>query len=349
MGQIKAVICGYYGKGNAGDEALLMSLLQMLPKEVTPLVLSANPGETGERYGVKSYANRSPASILGAINEADALIWGGGSLMQDVTSLASPIYYAGIMQWAQLLRRKTIAWAQGIGPLRSPFTRIITQRVLRGCDAISVRDEASATMLAHWGIPSITAPDPVWALESKAVPHLLQVPLPRVAVNLRSHPLLTPQRLQNLTQALISFQQTTGVSLILLPFQESQDGAIARSIAAQLSGAHQIISLTDPRELKGVFREITMVIGMRLHSLIMAAAEGCSCFALSYDPKVSRLMEELNLPGWELEQIQDNPDLICNNWLETYSQSQALSLNQIQSLVTQALEHRELLNKSLLR
>jgi len=39
-----------------------------------------------------------------------------------------------------------------------------------------------------------------------------------------------------------------------------------------------------------------MAIGMRFHSLIMAAAE--CCFALSYDPKVSQLMEELAMPGW---------------------------------------------------
>jgi len=39
---------------------------------------------------------------------------------------------------------------------------------------------------------------------------------------------------------------------------------------------------------------------MRFHSLIMAAAEGCRCFALSYDLKVSQLMEELAMPGSEI-------------------------------------------------
>ncbi|NEO59977.1 MAG: polysaccharide pyruvyl transferase CsaB, partial [Moorea sp. SIO4G2] len=38
MKQVKAVLCGYYGKGNGGDEALLASLLQMLPKSVKPIV-----------------------------------------------------------------------------------------------------------------------------------------------------------------------------------------------------------------------------------------------------------------------------------------------------------------------
>jgi len=48
-----------------------------------------------------------------------------------------------------------------------------------------------------------------------------------------------------------------------------------------------------------------MVIGMRFHSLIMAAAEDCRCFALSYDPKVSRLIAEVPMPGWELDQLPE--------------------------------------------
>jgi len=54
MGQKRAIVCGYYGKGNGGDEALLASLLQMLPKSITPLVLSGNPNQTGKRYGVET-------------------------------------------------------------------------------------------------------------------------------------------------------------------------------------------------------------------------------------------------------------------------------------------------------
>ncbi|PZV13958.1 MAG: polysaccharide pyruvyl transferase CsaB, partial [Leptolyngbya sp.] len=34
---MRAVLCGYYGLGNGGDEALLATLLQMLPPSVTPV------------------------------------------------------------------------------------------------------------------------------------------------------------------------------------------------------------------------------------------------------------------------------------------------------------------------
>jgi polysaccharide pyruvyl transferase CsaB len=340
-----AVICGYYGKGNGGDEALLLSLLQMLPEQIKPIVLSGNPAQTKQRYGVESCDRASAFPILKALRHSDFLIWGGGSLIQDVTSFASPFYYTGLMALAQQKGLKTIAWAQGIGPLKYPQTRWITKQVLQGCAGVSVRDNASAELVANWQIPFILAPDPVWALETKPVKGIWDLPAPRVAVCLRPHPQLTPKRLATLTQALVDFQKATQTCILLVPFQVSHDRAIAESIASQLPGAHQIISLEDPRELKGLFKGVEMAIGMRFHSLIMAAAEECNCFALSYDPKVSQLMSALNLPGYELEELPEDSHQISTTWIEHYANSSPLDLSQIESLTDRALLHQELLEK----
>ncbi|MEW6494370.1 MAG: polysaccharide pyruvyl transferase CsaB [Cyanobacteriota bacterium] len=343
MSQIQAVLCGYYGKGNGGDEALLASLLQMLPESVTPLVLSGNPAETRKRYRVKACDRFSFFQVLRALRQSDAFIWGGGSLIQDVTSAVSPLYYAGLMGLAQKLGLKTIAWAQGIGPIQRQLTRRVAQQCFAGCTAVSVRDRGSAALLNEWNIPFIQAPDPVWALDAKPVKGLWDLPAPRVAVTLRSHPTLTPERLANLIQALIHFQKATQTCILLIPFQASQDLSIAESIQSQLPGPNHLFRLQDPRELKGVFRGVEMAIGMRYHSLIMAAAEECRCFALSYDPKVSQLMTQLNLPGWELAQLPDDPNQISQTWLEHYANGNSLSRDQIQSLVDRALMHQDVL------
>ena len=347
MSPTRAVICGYYGKGNGGDEALLMSLLQMLPAQVQPIVLSGNPKETKKRYGVESCDRTSAFSLLKALKHSDYFIWGGGSLMQDITSIASPIYYAGLMALAQQRGLKTIAWGQGIGPLQKPITRWLTKQVLLNCTAISVRDHRSAKILADWQISPLVAPDPVWALESKSVPSLSDLPAPRVAVALRSHPQLTPRRLENLTAALVQFQQATDTCILLVPFQASKDMAIARSIEAKLPGHKQVVNLSDPRELKGLFKGVEMLIGMRFHSLIMAAAEQCRCFALSYDPKVSQLMSEMSLTGWELNQLPTEASAISTAWLEHYANGDALSSIQIESMRDRALLHQELLTKNI--
>ena len=100
---------------------------------------------------------------------------------------------------------------------------------------------------------------------------------------------------------------------------------------------------TNPRSLKEIFKGVEMAIAMRYHGLIMAAAEGCKCSAISYDPKVSRLMADLDLTGWELENLPSDPQEISNLWLEQYVNGDPLTPDQISSLVDRALIHQEIL------
>ncbi len=347
MANLRAVLCGYYGMGNGGDEALLASLLQMLPEQVTPLVLSGNPEQTRDRYQVEAVQRKDAIAVVQALRRSQAFIWGGGSLIQDATSALSPLYYLGLMQLAQKMGLTTIAWAQGIGPLTRSFTRQIAHTTFSHCSAVSARDSASAALLAEWKVPFTLAPDPVWALASEPVDGLWDLPAPRVAVNLRRHPLLTEARLAILTQALVSFQQATQTCILLVPFQASQDLAIAQAIQPQLPGPSKILMLEDPQTLKGVFRGVEMAIAMRLHGVIMAAAEECRCFALSYDPKVSQIMQDLAIPGWQLTTMPEDSSTICQTWLDHYANGEALSRDRLQVLVDRALIHREVLLKTL--
>lgn len=344
---MRAVLCGYYGKGNGGDEALLATLLQMLPAHVTPIVLSGNPEETQRCYDVEACDRMAMLPVLSALRRSEALIWGGGSLMQDITGAVSPLYYAGLMILAQRMGLKTIAWAQGIGPLQRHWTQQLARHVFTRCSAVSVRDVGSAKQLTAWKVPFTLAPDPVWALQSEPVPGLWELPAPRVAVALRAHPQLTAERLRSLTHALVNFQKATQTCLLLVPFQPAQDMAIAQAIQAQLAGPSQILTLSNPQQLKGVFDGVEMTIAMRLHALIMAAAAECRCFALSYDPKVSQLMQDLSLSGVTLDQIPLDSAKLCQLWLEEYVNGDALSKVQVQALVDRAQLHQEFLQSAL--
>ena len=344
---MRAVLCGYYGKGNAGDEALLASLLQMLPNNIQPYILSGNPTETRKCYQVEAGDRLNTFSILQAMKRSDVFIWGGGSLIQDATSIISPFYYAGLMGIAQKMGLKTIAWAQGIGPLNHQTTQFLANKCLKDCTVVSVRDSGSAEIVSKWQIPFTLAPDPVWALESSPVPGLWDLPAPRVAVSLRPHPQLTSARLATLTKALVSFQKATKAFILLLPFQPVKDLKIADFIHQNIPDYSKILTIEDPRILKGVFRGVEMVIGMRFHSLIMGAAEECRCFAISYDPKVSQLMAELEIPGWELAELPENSNLISKIWIDNYANGDALFPDRINFLRERALIHQKVLDSVL--
>ncbi|MFK8182723.1 MAG: polysaccharide pyruvyl transferase CsaB [Phormidesmis sp.] len=356
---MRAVLCGYYGMGNGGDEALLASLLQMLPARVTPVVLSGNPVETRDRFGVEAVPRKSFGAVFSALRGADAFIWGGGSLMQDASSALNPVYYGGLMLLAKMMGLKTVAWAQGIGPLDKPFSRWLTKTAVHKCNGVSVRDRKSEALLGQWQRACLLAPDPVWGLEPARVEGLWDLPAPRVAVALRPHKHLSDHQLLVIAQALANFQKATGVCLLLVPFQPVRDLVIAQEIARHLteqrSGPHHIYCLTQPEQLKGLFRGVEMTIGMRFHALIMSAAEGCRSFAISYDPKVDAIAQDLSLPGWALNPGNSvlppmplDPQTICKTWLEFYVNGDPLSPAQIQSQVDRAFMHRDLLADTLL-
>jgi polysaccharide pyruvyl transferase CsaB len=301
--QRRVVLCGYYGMGNGGDEALLATLLQMLPPDVEPVVLSKTPVETARTYGVRSIDRWQLGEILRVFRRGDWFVWGVGSLIQDSSSRVSPLYYLGIMGLAQLWGMGTIAWGQGIGPLEGRLNRGLTKFLLGRCRGVSVRDRGSSELLTRWGIKHLLAPDPVWAMETGAGPRVENRP-PVVAVNLREHRTMTTDRFEKFVAALVAFQKSTGAVVWLVPFQASLDLGLAEQLRARVPGS--VVKLEgDPEALRRLFDLVDMAIVMRLHGLIMAAAAGVKCFALCYDPKVSRVAEALHLSKWELREGND--------------------------------------------
>jgi polysaccharide pyruvyl transferase CsaB len=308
MPKKRAILCGYYGMGNAGDEALLVCLLQALPSHIEPVVLSKTPAETRDRYGVQTCDRWDLVAVMGEMRRSSYFIWGGGSLMQDSSSRVSPLYYGGLMKLAQIFGLKTVAWAQGIGPLHHRSNRWLTRHVLKRCCLVTVRDTASYDLVQGWNIPVTIAPDPVWAMKAEGKIDLSHLPLrygsmaDRIAVNLREHSSLTPDRLAIITDALIRFQDHTHYNIILLPFQESLDLKLAQDLQAKIPNS-TIQFIESPQVLKGLFSQMDLTIAMRLHGVIMAASEGCDCFALSYDPKVTSVRQSADLAGIEMTDL----------------------------------------------
>lgn len=343
-----AILCGYYGMGNAGDEALLVSLLQALPAHLTPIVLSKTPQETLDRYGVEACDRWNLGQVFSAMRRSQVFIWGGGSLMQDSSSAVSPLYYGGLMKLAQILGLQTIAWAQGIGPLTRSHNQWLTRQVLQQCDLVTVRDEKSYQQVDRWKIPVTQAPDPIWSMVAKPGVDLSAFPGPRIAVNLRQHVSLTPDRLELLTQSLCQLQAQTQATVLLVPFQKSLDWDLAQMLQARISKS-EIYWVENPEVLKGLFQQVDLTIAMRLHAVIMAASERCPCFALSYDPKVTRVMEAANLAGLDLKGLNmSHFEADCDGLVQTWSSLlHSSQLPEQSDIITAADRHTQLLRSTL--
>ena len=159
----KYVISGYIGFDNFGDEAIAKVLTSHLKSKNAEkiTVLSSNPNKTSKLYSVNS---AHYLKFFQPILESDVLISGGGSLLQDVTSLKSLIYYLAVIVTALVFNKKVIIFAQGFTPFRTKFGKFFTQFVLKYCDEIYVRDVKSQELLDNLNIKSKLVSDPVFAM-----------------------------------------------------------------------------------------------------------------------------------------------------------------------------------------
>lgn len=291
----RVLLSGYYGFANAGDEAVLAGLilsLRAVDPAIEVTVLSMNPAETERTHGVRAVDRYRPNALLPALARTDLLLSGGGSLLQDVTSAHGILYYLGVVRLAQKLGKRTMFGAQGLGPLERTRSRRLVASVANRLDAITVRDPQSAALLREIGVthpPIQVAADPALLLGPDTFPR----PQPNTyGVALR------PWRGQESLAARLAGACREALSQahpVLFPMQPQTDTVVGEQFASllhQQQGADRILPKAGWAALTQAMGECEMMVGMRLHALILAAAAGVPSVALSYDPKVTAFMAQ---------------------------------------------------------
>ena len=304
----KIVISGYYGFANAGDEAMLTAIVKSLRKteaSVDLTVISGKPQSTATKHLVNSVHRFSPLEIYSAVANCDLLLSGGGSLLQDVTSKKSLLYYLAIIWLGKLLNKKVMLFAHGIGPIRSNVLRKLTKYVCSKADLITVRDTDSLLELERIGVDSekvrLTA-DAVLTLaqaDKEQGLELLQgfnVSQDKkvVAISVRSWG-SSNKYLQELAKAADALAIQNEVQIVLLPLQYPADVAACKKLQQFMEQDAIILDAAfDTEQFLALMGNFSLLIGMRLHALIFAAVMEVPFIALSYDPKIDGFVKEIN-------------------------------------------------------
>lgn len=306
---MKILLSGYYGFDNAGDDAVLFAIVQALREkipEVDITVLSQQPEKTAEQFHVNAVDRWSKSGILKAVKKCDVLISGGGSLLQDVTSKNGILYYLGIIKLAQMLRKKVVVYAQGIGPIREARNRTMTAKILNKVQAITVRDFESRAELMQMGVYQeiFVGVDPVLGItadqvDGEAGKGLLEQAAPEYSAEKQTL-VVSVRNWQNSDRYFQTVARSCDVmakegwQVVFLPFHYPEDAEAGRTVALQME--NEPIVLTEnytPQQTMAILKNADLILGMRLHSLIMGATLLKPMVALSYDPKVESFMQLL--------------------------------------------------------
>ncbi|MFO8059415.1 MAG: polysaccharide pyruvyl transferase CsaB [Bacillota bacterium] len=304
----KVVVSGYFGFGNTGDEALLQGLLTGLKKranlEVT--VLSAHPARTASMHGVEAVDRFSPAEILRTLRGADLFISGGGTLLQDETSLRSLIYYALLIHLAHWMGAPVMLYANGLGPLRSRTGKMLARRCLGLARGVTLRDRDSLRLARDLGVTraiEVTA-DPAFCLNPAPEAEAGQV-LREAGVPVEARPAIISLRPWGTSTGRVAQLAARGADLlhrngyypVFYAMQPQQDGPVCQRAAALSHCPSAVIARAmRPALALALMARAQLTVGMRLHALILSTAVGVPPVGLSYDPKIEGFLAEIGAP-----------------------------------------------------
>jgi len=303
-------IIGYYGYKNSGDEAILKSIVRSLRErnpDLSFMVFSRKPGETMRNDEVDSVNRFSIFHVIKALKRTRLFMAGGGNLLQDNTSTRSILYYLTMLQLAKRYNAKTMLFANGIGPINRRINRRKAARVLNGLDAITLREPVSLEELKKMGVTSpeihVTS-DPAILLDpipDEDIDRIMAkegVPSDRPLIGISVRKWADMSYLDAIAALADYCVDRFNACPVFIPMQHPSDVNVCEAIIKRMSrNAWLIRGYYQPEELLGLISRLTLMIGMRLHSLIYAASQMVPALGLVYEPKVDAFLKEVSQPS----------------------------------------------------
>ena len=299
----QATVAGWIGSANLGDELVFSVLRGLLAdRGIAVAAPSLNPAETAATHGIEAFGHLDPVALRRHLRSADAMVFGGGGLLQDETGIWNLPYHLHRIRAA---RRAGTPWAAvglGAGGITTRLGRSQVRRALVGHTAIAVRDEASAGALTALGIDRVVrSADLVWltdpppqATSTGTLGVCLRAPqtarwLP-AATGPRGR--LTDDLAAAIAAAIDATATATGLTTRFIAFEADVDDPVHHQVADHMQTPAEALTPSLAEVLATVATTEAMVT-MRYHAAIAAALAGTGVVTLDFSPKLGSLAADL--------------------------------------------------------
>lgn len=317
------VICGAYGRGNAGDDAILEAILQemrSIDPDMPMTVLSKDPRSTRLTYRVRAVHRSNFLAWHTAMWNSRLYINGGGSLIQDVTSRRSLWFYLANIRAAKRAGNRVQMYGCGIGPVTRESHRNLAAKIINeNVDVITLREPDSLEELRAMGVTEpevLLTADPALILR-KAPDDEIDSVLLRAGIPPHGNYLcFALRRWKGFEEKAPLFgaaaeyaYRTYGLTPVFVAVEKHLDPGAGQLAARGLTIPHYFLDdAGGAGTIIGALSRMQAVVSMRLHALIFAAGQGIPLAGVVYDPKVSAFLRYIGQ-----EQFVDLAELTGQN------------------------------------
>ncbi len=298
----RAVVAAWVGSTNLGDELVFSVLRRLLSdRDIEVVVPSVNPTDTTAAHQVDAFSHLDPWALRRHLRTSETLVFGGGGLLQDETSVWNLPWHLSRIRAA---RRAGVPWA-GVGLGASGLTthRGRRQVVAALVDhvAVAVRDQASAEILTSLGVPRVVrAADLAWLADppDRRGSGVLAVCLrgPQTA-RWRPGTPGPPAHIPNATiialaAAIDATATATGLSTRFVALDSVADHLLHQRVADRMTTPADT-RRPNLNELLAEFGDVEVAATMRYHGAVAAAMAGAPVATLPFSPKLAALTDDL--------------------------------------------------------
>ncbi len=302
------VICGAYGMGNSGDDAILEAIVGEM-RQIDPFMqitaLSRKPKETRRQYGINSVHMFNMPAFHRVMKETQLYLSGGGSLIQNVTSRRSLWYYLYTIETAKKLGNDVMMYGCGIGPIVDNRDEPRIKEVLnKDVDVITLRESFSLSELQRFGVTKpkmIVSSDPALTLP-RAADDRIDAELAKYGLNPHGEYVCFSIRnwsdfvlkAAEFAKAADYVSKQLGLKPVFILINHREDAEATQTVCHLMQSDAAVISEPMDSSLTiGVLSRMKAVVSMRLHGLIFAASQGAPLVGVSYDPKVTAFLDSV--------------------------------------------------------
>jgi polysaccharide pyruvyl transferase CsaB len=305
---MRVLVGAWVGSANLGDELVFAGLLTRFRRAgIAVTAVSVDPASTAEVHHVDAVRATDLRTLVRAVGEADAVVLGGGGLLQDETSPFNLPFHLSRPRLCHLRGRPLAGLGLGAGRLDTRLGRRLVRSTLCSAVAVSVRDLASAALLTEVGVPNalvgadlaLDLPDPQVEVEPFAGVSLRpwNGRRGRLPVARSSAGATTPEWFfVDAARALDRVSAATGLPIRLVALEGPKDDVVHRAVADRMT-APVSIAVPDVRTVVDEIARATVVVAMRYHAGVAAVLGGRPVVLVGYSPKVDSLAGELGRGG----------------------------------------------------